>query len=133
MHKKYLIAALAALLLFGCVLTAPQPTVTPAPPPFATATPSPTPPAPADTSPTPGPTAAASPTPAATATTAVQARQGVLAWDWENLEPYREAMRPDFAADVSRFGDAPRYLIEVAFEPQAQRYRGQMRVRYTNQ
>lgn len=129
MRKSYPIVALIALLLVGCVLATPRQTAEPAAP---TALPSAT--VPPSVSPTPANTSTAMPTPTTAATLPVQAvGDGVLAWDWEDLAPYQEAMLPDFAADVARFAGAPRYLIAVTFDLEGLAYEGRMRVRYTNQ
>jgi len=45
---------------------------------------------------------------------------------------YRPAMRPEFAADVNGFGNAPRYSITLTVNPDALQAAGRERVRYTN-
>ncbi len=54
--------------------------------------------------------------------------------DWDNLEPFRAAMRPAFAGDIDAFADANRYYIEASldFEDGVAILRGAERVRYTN-
>ena len=41
-------------------------------------------------------------------------------------------MRPEFAADVNGFGNAPRYSITLTVNPDALQAAGRERVRYTN-
>ena len=45
---------------------------------------------------------------------------------------YRPAMRPEFAADVDRFGAAPRYLVALSVDLNALQVTGREQVRYTN-
>ncbi|MBN1563778.1 MAG: M1 family metallopeptidase [Anaerolineae bacterium] len=54
--------------------------------------------------------------------------------NWDDLAPFRAAMRPEFAADVDTFAHRNRYTIEAAleFEGSAAVIRGAERVRYTN-
>ena len=53
-------------------------------------------------------------------------------WDWDDLAPYRQAMRPAFRGDVDRFANATRYAIEVRVDIEAHAFRGTEQVRYTN-
>lgn len=54
--------------------------------------------------------------------------------DWDDVEIFRAAMRPEFAADVDQFVDSNRYYIEAAltFEDRNAIVQGAERVRYTN-
>lgn len=54
--------------------------------------------------------------------------------DWNDLEPFRAAMRPEFQDDVAQFVDANRYYIEgrLTFESGVAVVYGSERVRYTN-
>ncbi|HML24250.1 MAG TPA: M1 family metallopeptidase [Aggregatilinea sp.] len=54
--------------------------------------------------------------------------------DWDNIEPFRAAMRPAYAEDIDAFEDANRYYIEASldFENGISVLRGAERVRYTN-
>lgn len=54
--------------------------------------------------------------------------------DWDDVEPFRAAMRPAFAGDVDAFVNRNRYYIEasLAFEDGVAVIRGAQRVRYTN-
>jgi len=45
---------------------------------------------------------------------------------------YRPAMRPEFAADMNGFADAPRYIINVSVDLNALQATGREQVRYTN-
>ncbi len=90
------------IVLIAFCVTACTPLVTPAP--------TPTVPAPT-TAPTQSPTKAAEPI---------------------GLSVYREAMRPEFAAEVDRFGQAPQYQIDLEIAPDRESYSAQQQVRYTN-
>ena len=54
--------------------------------------------------------------------------------DWDDLEPYRAAMRPEFAGDIDAFANRNRYYIEASleFESGVAVIQGAERVRYTN-
>ncbi len=53
--------------------------------------------------------------------------------DWDDLAPYRQAMRAGFEGDVEAFADRNRYFIEATVElGDAATVRGAQRVRYTN-
>jgi len=54
--------------------------------------------------------------------------------DWDNLEPFRAAMRPAFAGDVDAFAQRNRYAIEAELTLGAStaELHGAQRVRYTN-
>ena len=49
-----------------------------------------------------------------------------------DLLPYRAAMKPEFAAEVDRFGDAPRYQIDLTIAPDLKSYSATQVVTYTN-
>jgi aminopeptidase N len=68
----------------------------------------------------PPPTSAPALTPTAAAITSI------------DLAPYRAAMKPDFAAEVDRFGDVPQYQIDLTIAPDLASYSATQRVRYTN-
>ena len=89
-------------------------------------------PVPFPTPPTPPPTAAAPE--AATALAPTLAAVTPVAGPLPDFDPalYRPAMRPEFAADVSSFGNAPRYSITLTVNPDARQATGHERVRYTN-
>ncbi len=65
------------------------------------------------------------PTPTAAAVTAA-------AGPAQDLTPYRAAMKPDFAAEVDRFGTAPRYQIDLKIAPDLKSYAATQKVHYTN-
>jgi hypothetical protein len=54
--------------------------------------------------------------------------------DWDDLEPFRAAMRPEFAGDIDAFAHRNRYAINasLAFEGSVAIIQGAERVRYTN-
>jgi len=53
--------------------------------------------------------------------------------DWSDLSVYKQAMKPEHASDVDRFGDSNRYLILAAVKIETDAViRGAERVRYTN-
>jgi peptidase M1-like protein len=123
-HKKLALVLLSSLTLIACVIAAPGPAATGVPTARPTATPEPT------AMPTARPTATASPT---SEPTPLRAQSGSIPfWDWDNLAPYRQAMRPAFAADVDRFVQATRYAIEVRVDVEAHAFQGTEYVRYTN-
>jgi hypothetical protein len=49
-----------------------------------------------------------------------------------DLSAYRAAMKPEFAAEVDRFGDAPQYQIDLTIAPDLSSYSATQQVRYTN-
>ncbi len=49
-----------------------------------------------------------------------------------DLSPYRAAMKPEFAAEVDRFGSAPQYQIDLEIAPDRASYSAKQKVRYTN-
>jgi hypothetical protein len=49
-----------------------------------------------------------------------------------DLSPYRAAMKPEFAAEVDRFGDAPQYQIDLTIAPDLKSYSAAQVVTYTN-
>lgn len=111
--KKLLGLGCLVVWLTACVI-APRPTPTPSPQPTWTLQ------------------AAASPTRLVTATAQATPTGPVVADVWADLSPFRRAMRPAFAADIDRFADATRYLIDLNVDLDALTVRGQARVRYTN-
>ena len=48
------------------------------------------------------------------------------------LEPHRAAMKDGFAAEIDRVADAPRYEIDVQFDPASQLLRGTARITLKN-
>jgi hypothetical protein len=79
---------------------------------------------------TPAPTANAAVAPAATAVSTVA--PAIDQSSPVDLAPYRVAMKPAFAAEVDRFGDAPQYQIDLTIAPDLQSYSATQQVRYTN-
>jgi hypothetical protein len=76
---------------------------------------------------TPAPSATPGPSPTAAPT---------LPAAWGDLEQFRAAMRPEYAADVEQFGKATRYIIDVTVTfdgTQSATLTGSERIRYTNQ
>ena len=133
MKHRTLYIALIALLLIGCVSVAPRGTSAPAPtasPTQAVAQ------APTATALSPTSTAAATqaPTPTQASPTPTTAAQGasVLAPDWTDLSPYRQAMRSAYTGDVDQFTDATHYAIDLQVDLDAATFEGTIRVRYTN-
>ena len=49
-----------------------------------------------------------------------------------DLLPYRAAMKPEFAAEVDRFGNVPRYRIDLTIAPDLKSYSATQVVTYTN-
>ena len=49
-----------------------------------------------------------------------------------DLSPYRAAMKPEFAAEVDRFADAPQYQIDLTIAPDLKSYSATQVVTYTN-
>ncbi|CAG0927780.1 hypothetical protein TFLX_00617 [Thermoflexales bacterium] len=49
------------------------------------------------------------------------------------LELYQVAMKPEFAAEVDRFGNAPQYQIDLTVAPDHASYSAKQKVRYTNE
>ena len=45
---------------------------------------------------------------------------------------YRAAMKPEFAAEIDRFGSAPQYQIDLEIAPDLMSYSAKQMVRYTN-
>jgi aminopeptidase N len=128
MKYRALIISLVALLLLGCILVAPRARPTVAPTPTAQQTAAlPTPSAVPTSSLTlpPVPTSTPIPTIASQAVAALDP-------DWADLSPYRQAMRPAYAADVAQFADATRYAIDLDVDLDNASFQGTMRVRYTN-
>lgn len=79
-------------------------------------------------------------TPVATATPALPAPPPASVTSSPTLAPppgfdpalYRPAMRPEFVADVDKFGAAPRYFITLSVDLDALQVTGREQVRYTN-
>jgi aminopeptidase N len=68
------------------------------------------------------PAAATTPATAASLTTAPA----------DDLAPFRAAMKPGFAAEIDRFGTAPRYQIDLTIAPDLRSYTATQLVTYTN-
>jgi aminopeptidase N len=49
-----------------------------------------------------------------------------------DLAAYRAAMKPEFAAEIDRFGNAPQYQIDLTIAPDRASYSATQRVHYTN-
>ena len=49
-----------------------------------------------------------------------------------DLAPYREAMKPEFATEVDRFGTVPQYQIDLTIAPDLKSYSATQVVTYTN-
>ena len=131
--KKLALCIPLVVLLVGCMFSAqPTPTIEPA----LTVTPTETAAAAmpvATSTATPVAKAASTATPIVdAASTATPAAADPL-WDWADLSPYKQAMLPDFVADVDRMADVTRYVIDLHVNPAAASFRGRERVRYTNQ
>lgn len=140
--KTLLLIIVLSLGMLACTLVAniPEPTVTPVPTrqPSPTPLPSPTTP-PTSVPPTPSPL----PPPPTNPPVTVEADLAApVAFDFTDLAPYRQAMLPEFAADVESVAamGASRYYLEVELEwPEGSSLReeglhltGQEQVRYTN-
>lgn len=69
-------------------------------------------------------------TPSPTATPVPPDRSAIAPLD---VAPYRAAMRPEFAADLDRFGSATEYQIDLELATDLSVYTGTQRVRFTNQ
>jgi hypothetical protein len=74
--------------------------------------------------PTPAPTSAPTLAPKVTASTATPPPI--------DLPSYRAAMKPEFAAEVDRFGNAPQYQIDLTIAPDLKSYSATQVVTYTN-
>ncbi len=124
MRKLIAVILLLGMVSLSCVFSSPT---TPEPPPTLPASP------PADTTPVPSPTHPAPP-PADATPVATLAAATPTAEPSPDFDPalYRPAMRPEFAADVNGFGDAPRYSITLTVNPDALQAVGREQVRYTN-
>jgi hypothetical protein len=71
----------------------------------------------------------AGPAPAATSVPTLTPTATALPID---LSPYRAALKPEFAAEVDRFGTAPRYQIDLTIAPDLTSYSATQLVTYTN-
>ena len=49
-----------------------------------------------------------------------------------DLSPYRKAMKPEFAAEIDRFGNATQYQIDLEIAPDLTSYTARQQVHYTN-
>lgn len=65
---------------------------------------------------------------------AMAARQAPSPVDWENIDLFKAAMRPEYADDVEQFANTRRHYIEATIEmnPIATIINGTQRARYTN-
>lgn len=50
-----------------------------------------------------------------------------------DLSAYRAAMKPEFAAEIDRFGNVPQYQIDLAMAPDLMSYSAKQKVHYTNE
>jgi aminopeptidase N len=82
--------------------------------------------------PAPTPTIAPALVPAATAKPSATAGPTIDLSPPMDLAPYRAAMKPEFAAEVDRFGNAPQYQIDLTIAPDLKSYAATQVVTYTN-
>jgi hypothetical protein len=85
-----------------------------------------TPVSPQPIGPAPTPTAAPARAPAATAAPVIDLAPPV------DLAPYRATMKSGFIAEIDRFGNAPRYQIDLTIAPDHRTYTATQQVHYTN-